>query len=301
MTAILVVDDSPVDRRLAGGLVEKRLGVHVTYAADGKEAATTIEQSPPDLVLTDLQMPHMNGLDLVDHIRKRHPLIPVILMTAHGSDEIAAQALKRGAASYVPKAKLAEDLADTIESVLSVANAQRDQHRLLECLTQTESHFVLDNDATLIPPLVGHLEAGLTRMKLSDETGLIQIAIALREAIINAMEHGNLEADSALRERDGGTYSKLLEERRRQEPYKDRRVHVMSRESRDEAMYVVRDEGPGFDPSILPDPTDPGNLEKVSGRGLLLIRTFMDEIHHGDNGRELTMIKRRETTFMARL
>jgi anti-sigma regulatory factor (Ser/Thr protein kinase) len=67
----------------------------------------------------------------------------------------------------------------------------------------------------------------------------------------------------------------------------------MSRESRDEAVYVVRDEGPGFDPSILPDPTDPSNLEKVSGRGLLLIRTFMDEIHHDDSGREITMIKRR--------
>jgi anti-sigma regulatory factor (Ser/Thr protein kinase) len=181
----------------------------------------------------------------------------------------------------------------TIESVLSVANADREHRRLLECLTQTESHFVLENDVSLIPPLVGHLEAGLTRMKLADETGLIQIAIALREAIVNAMEHGNLEASSLLREGDGDEYNTLLNERRRQEPYCDRRVHVMSRESRDEAVYVVRDEGPGFDPSILPDPTDPSNLEKVSGRGLLLIRTFMDEIHHDDSGREITMIKRR--------
>jgi anti-sigma regulatory factor (Ser/Thr protein kinase) len=73
----------------------------------------------------------------------------------------------------------------------------------------------------------------------------------------------------------------------------------MSRESRDEALYVVRDEGPGFDPSILPDPTDPANLEKVSGRGLLLIRTFMDEIHHDDHGREITMVKRREANTVA--
>jgi CheY-like chemotaxis protein len=283
---------------LAGGLLEKRLGVRATYAKDGKEAVAALQQSEPDVVLTDLQMPHMNGLELVEYIRKRHPLVPVILMTAHGSDEIAAQALKRGAASYVPKSKLSEEVASTIESVLSVAKVEREHRRLLECLTQTESHFVLENDATLIPPLVGHLEAGLNRMRLSDETGLIQIAIALREAILNAMEHGNLEADSKLREHDGQEYYKLLEERRRQDPYRNRRIHLISRETRDEAIYVVRDEGPGFDPSILPDPTDPTNLEKVSGRGLLLIRTFMDEIHHGDNGRELTMVKRRDSAII---
>jgi CheY-like chemotaxis protein/anti-sigma regulatory factor (Ser/Thr protein kinase) len=295
MTTILVVDDSPVDRRLAGALVEKRLGLNVAYAADGKEAVAIIDQAAPDLVLTDLQMPHMSGLELVEHIRRRHPLVPVILMTAHGSDEIAAQALKKGAASYVPKVKLADELADTVQSVLSVAKVDREHRRLLECLTQTESHFVLENDPTLIPPLIGHLEAGLTRMKLCDETGLIQIAIALREAIINAMEHGNLEADSKLREDSGEQYYKLLAERRQQEPYSERRVHVVSRESRDEAVYIVRDEGPGYDPSILPDPTDPANLEKVSGRGLLLIRTFMDEVDHDDRGREITMVKRCES------
>ena len=57
--------------------------------------------------------------------------------------------------------------------------------------------------------------------------------------------------------------------------------------------YVITDEGPGFDPSSLPDPTDLENLEKASGRGLLLIRTFMDEVQHNDRGNELTMVFRR--------
>ena len=78
-------------------------------------------------------------------------------------------------------------------------------------------------------------------------------------------------------------------------PYRDRRIHVVVRESRTEAVYVVRDEGPGFDPSTLPDPTDPANLEKCSGRGLLLIRTFMDHVDHDNQGREITMIKRCES------
>ena len=59
-------------------------------------------------------------------------------------------------------------------------------------------------------------------------------------------------------------------------------------------MYVVRDEGPGFDPSALPDPLDPANMENASGRGLLLIRTFMTEVRHSERGNEITMIRRAE-------
>ncbi len=56
-------------------------------------------------------------------------------------------------------------------------------------------------------------------------------------------------------------------------------------------MFVVRDEGQGFDPALLPDPTDPVNLERVSGRGLLLIQTFMDRVEHNARGNEITMVK----------
>ena len=59
---------------------------------------------------------------------------------------------------------------------------------------------------------------------------------------------------------------------------------------------MIRDEGPGFDPDGLPDPTDPENLTKASGRGVLLIRTFMDEVRFNDTGNEITMIKRCSTT-----
>jgi anti-sigma regulatory factor (Ser/Thr protein kinase) len=67
----------------------------------------------------------------------------------------------------------------------------------------------------------------------------------------------------------------------------------VARESVDNVVYIIRDEGPGFDPSLLPDPTDQANLKMISGRGLLLIRTFMDEVHHDPTGTQITMIKRR--------
>ncbi len=54
----------------------------------------------------------------------------------------------------------------------------------------------------------------------------------------------------------------------------------------------MTDEGHGYDPASLPDPTDPANLDRACGRGLLLIRTFFDEVRHGKNGTEIVMVKR---------
>jgi anti-sigma regulatory factor (Ser/Thr protein kinase) len=68
---------------------------------------------------------------------------------------------------------------------------------------------------------------------------------------------------------------------------------VTARLALEEAVWVIRDKGSGFDPSKLADPTDPENLLKSSGRGLFLIRTFMDEAHHSESGNQITMIKRR--------
>jgi anti-sigma regulatory factor (Ser/Thr protein kinase) len=57
------------------------------------------------------------------------------------------------------------------------------------------------------------------------------------------------------------------------------------------AEFVIADEGPGFDPNSLPDPTDPANLESVGGRGLLLIQTFMDEMRFNAAGNQITIVK----------
>ena len=261
MATILVVDDSAVDRRMAGSLLEKMTDIHAVYAADGKEALQVIGDKNPDLVLTDLQMPEMDGLELTKQIRERHRHLPVILMTAFGSEDIAIQALQRGAASYVPKKKLASELAETVQNVLGIAQAGRSQQRLLECLTQSESHFLLDNDPTMIPPLLGYLQENLVRMNLCDEIGKIRVSVALQESLVNAIYHGNLEVSSELREKDDKAYQALIDERRRQKPYRSRRVEIIARETPGEATYIIRDEGPGYDPSSLPDPTDPVNLE----------------------------------------
>lgn len=299
MTTVLVVDDSAVDRRLAGGLLEKNADWTVAYAADGQEAIDRFESQVPDVVVTDLQMPNLNGLELVEAVRARNPLVPVILMTAHGSEDIAVQALQRGAASYVAKANLGRDLLETVENVLAIARADRRHDRLMECLTHSDTTFVLDNDPSLIPPLVDYLQEHIARVGLCDETGRIRLGIALEEALLNALYHGNLEVSSDyLREASSDLLEPdrvdPIEERRNRAPYCDRRIHIHARIAPSEATFVIRDEGPGFDPSVFPQAGDPASLERETGRGLMLIRTFMDEVRYNDRGNEVTMTKRRD-------
>ncbi|MCS7016937.1 MAG: response regulator [Gemmatales bacterium] len=295
MTTILVVDDALADRILVQGLLDKSLECQVVQAGNGQEAVEQLKRQLPDLIVTDLLMPDMNGFELVDYVRRHHPAVPVIIMTAHGSEEIAIQALRRGAASYVPKKLLARDLAETVQNVLTLASARREQERLFtESWVATTTRFRLANDVTLVPPLIEFVNQNLARLRLCDETGLIRVAVALREALVNAIYHGNLEVSSSVYEQDEKAYYRLIEERRQCEPYRSRRVEFVAEESPSEARYTVRDEGPGFDPRLIPDPTDPANLERTCGRGLLLIRTFMDEVYHNDKGNEIVMIKRRE-------
>jgi CheY-like chemotaxis protein/anti-sigma regulatory factor (Ser/Thr protein kinase) len=301
MTKILIVDDNPIDRQLAGRLLQKYTGwgdlapenaLTIIHANDGVEATALAEREKPDLILTDLHMPNRDGLELVEEIKLKQLGIPIVLMTAHGSEEIAIQALKTGAASYVPKKLLAQDLVETVLSVLDAHQANRSHARLLECLTQSESHFTLDNEPALIPPLIGYLKDSRFRICGSDETGLVRITLALREAVLNAMHHGNLELSSTLREGDEKQYHELTAQRKTAKPYASRRVYVAAKDTPEGSTYMIRDEGPGFDPSKLPDPLDPENMDKISGRGLLLIRTFMDEVKHNAKGNEITMVKR---------
>src|SRR5262249_40751573 len=159
-------------------------------------------------------------------------------------EEIAVKALQKGAASYVPKRQLAKELVPTIQNILEVTLGENETPAALDWLVQTESIFVLDNDIATIPPLVSYLQANLLRLRIVDETALIQVGVALREAIVNAVIHGNLEVSSSLREESGNAFMDLVEARRRQLPYSARRVRVISRETRQEVTYVVVDEGP---------------------------------------------------------
>jgi len=99
---ILVVDDEPNVRKVLGAMLEQA-GYLTTRAATGDEALGLVRAQDPDLVITDLKMPGMDGLGLLRRMKEGFPEIPVILLTAHGTVEAAVEAMKQGALDFLAK------------------------------------------------------------------------------------------------------------------------------------------------------------------------------------------------------
>ena len=149
--------------------------------------------------------------------------------------------------------------------------------------------FSLENDTSLIGPVIDQLQRHLPSWARPDE---IRLGMALNEALVNAMHHGNLEADSRLRQDDESKYIEVINERLDQSPFQDRRVRLQADFSPNSVTFTVTDEGSGFDPDSVLDSTAGENLTRLGGRGLLLINTFMDEVHHNKQGNQIKLIKR---------
>ena len=293
MTLVLVVDDSAMDRSLAGGLLQKHAKCDVVYAVDGQTALETVRERNPDLIVTDMQMPVMNGLELVAQLRQNSIQTPVILMTATGSEDLAVEALRNGASSYVPKRVLSKQLVDTARMVLSVANEDREQVVLMSRLLSHSEVYQLHNRSEECRSVSRHLQQTLTRIWNLDRTARMRIGLALEEALLNALYHGNLEVSSELKERADNSFYELASRRQNESPYCDRRIEVASYMTADEVRFVITDGGNGFDVANLPDPTDPENLTRPSGRGVMLMHAFMDEVKFNEKGNSVSLTKRR--------
>lgn len=291
---ILVVDDSLIDRRVAARVLQQEGGWHAVFATNGVEALAMMEKSAPRLVLTDLQMPQMDGLMLVEQIRDKHPHVPVVLMTGTGSEEIAVRALKAGAASYVPKRNLATALVPALSQVLAASRIDEPRLHMLSCITQQDVRFTLPCDPALIPAVAAHLREPVLAMGLCDATGATRVGIALEEALSNAMYYGNLEVPSGLRQKDEAAFHEQVARRRAAPQYRDRQVRVFVNVTMAEAAYVIFDQGPGFDATRLSDEAQPCDLDKPGGRGMVLMRTFMDQVTYSKTGTMVSMLKKRE-------
>lgn len=291
---ILVADDSTLVHHLVERILKVRPDLSPEFVSDGRAALEVVAADPPDLILTDLDMPGLGGLELVETLNRNQCSVPVVLMTAHGSEDVAVRALRTGAANYVPKKDLMGQLIDTVDSVLAVLAADRQRRRTMTCLTRRESWFELGNDPDLIAPLSSLMREELYAVGFCDRTTSVRVGVALTEALTNAVLHGNLELSTDLRQDEDDQFFKLMEQRRGEAPYRDRRVRISARLDGQAATYEIQDEGPGFDHERIGHTVETCDLTRIGGRGLLLIRTFMDEVTYLGGGSHLVMVKRRE-------
>jgi CheY-like chemotaxis protein len=284
--------------QVIAGLLAKDLEWVVEFAESGAQALSQMEFTLPDVLVTDMVMPGMNGLELVSALRREYPQVPVILITGQGSETLAVEALKQGAASYVAKNQLGAKLLETVEEVLALSRIKRSRDRLLECMAASQSVFKLDNDPALIARMVETIQQTASDLKLLDDTELRRLGVAATEALFNALFHGNLELPTlevhqARAEALHGRTSPAVKQRANEPPYRDRRIAVRTHFTRKEIRVVIRDEGPGFKTKGLPQAHDPKAIDQKGGRGLVLMRSFMDEILFNDSGNEVTLVKMR--------
>jgi len=133
---ILVVDDEKAMLLALKGLLSKE-GYQVETAANGAEGLRAIETGSFHVVLTDLSMNGVGGMQVLEHARRFDPDLAVIMITAHGSEKIAVQAMKLGAADYVPKPFDNDELRVIVRRVMETVLLRRDHRRLLDQVSDT--------------------------------------------------------------------------------------------------------------------------------------------------------------------
>jgi DNA-binding NarL/FixJ family response regulator len=118
-TRVLLADDHTLVRAGIRALLEKLPGVEVTgEAGDGREVIDLIQTNQPDVVLMDISMPGLNGLQALARITKDFPLVRVIILSMHPNDEYVLQALKSGASGYLLKRAATAELPVALKSVV---------------------------------------------------------------------------------------------------------------------------------------------------------------------------------------
>ena len=201
------------------------------------------------------------GLELED--RAHFDLLVTDLVNRELVDGETVRSFKMSVTSSQARRAVAE-LHDIIEKTLSFKLNRIDSSQAV-CLRE-KIDLELPSDLTLMNAVLEYL---LDRV---DKLGLVAVEqsnlfVALDEAFVNAVRHGN-----------------------RNDPCK--LLRVTAELSGREAIFTVEDEGEGFDVHDSPDPTDPANLFKSSGRGVLLIYNIMDEVEYSRGGAKLKMVKR---------
>lgn len=286
---ILLVEDDPAVRRALADVL-RHFGYEPWEAADGREAFAIFSRNPADIVITDVRMPGISGLELLARIKQTAPETCVVIMTGYGGEDTAIQAIRNGASNYFKKPVNLAEFTYAVGVLADLVRSRR-EHTFDQRLLERESRTVrLGNDLDAIYPVIRELTVSAAAFGFDVES----VRIALLEALTNAIEHGSLgisleKKRAALRD---GSLRELYRSRAALVPWKERSVRAEYELTPARISCRVTDEGDGFDWRALPDCTDPENLLAGSGRGIVVIRLSMDEVRFNDRGNEITLIKR---------
>ncbi|MGQ9631963.1 MAG: response regulator [bacterium] len=259
---LLVVDD---DENIAAlikiGLESEGYEVDVAY--DGQSALEKVHSNPRyDLIVLDLMMPGLDGYEVCKELKtqREYNPIPILMLTAKRSEEDRIQGLRVGADGYMTKPFDLADLSRTVGELV----LEREEMMKSRGIRERVSLSISSEIAYLRQ--VNQLVSKLYSSTDLDEDDIVALDLALNEIGSNAIIHGN-----------------------RLDPNKIVEISYTMYEDRIELR--IRDEGLGFEPDSVPDPTSDERLYSPSGRGIYMIRKLMDDVKYLGSGNEVVMTK----------
>jgi CheY-like chemotaxis protein/anti-sigma regulatory factor (Ser/Thr protein kinase) len=268
---VLIVEDSKTMQTFLLNLLKKE-DYEVVVAEDGESGMKLFQQGldegdPFDIVMTDVVMPGMSGLEVLKQVKTLNYDTVVVVLTSDANVDTAIEALNLGANNFLHKPPNSEE----ILNVMWRATKHREiflENEELNPFTERSIHIEIPSQLKFIKGIAHNIIADAKLMGYDERDLRDKIPVTVDEAVTNAIKHGN----------------KFQE---------DKKVTIDVSMDTERIKIVVVDEGKGFDVSRVPDPTDPTNFLKPSGRGILFMNIGMDEVRYNETGNMLTLIKYR--------
>jgi CheY-like chemotaxis protein len=298
-TSLLIVDDEEVIR----SVLQHRLGqidrLEIATAKDGRQAVEILDERMFDVVLTDIRMPGIDGLELLRRIKSRWPETAVIIMSGYADMSDTIEALRHGAVDFLQKPFELNKVVESVERVLQMKSIDYSRKEALIYLEEERRVFVIPNQLGLCPIVAAEVSKNVADKGITDVSFLESVRVALNEMLINAIEHGNLGITYDEKTRvieEMLDYPSFVRKRAEGDGMDERKVRLDYYLDSEHVRFVITDEGDGFDHDSLPDPTNPENLLSPHGRGILITRIYMDEVTYNERGNQVTLIKRKDAS-----
>lgn len=270
---VLLVDDSVTDRTRAAGLIRKAHPDWDVVLADSAEQALQILATQSvDMVVSDLIMPEMDGRQLLTIMTADYPLTPVVLITAQGDDQVAADCIGQGAVHYVNKQQLVSDLVPVLEQVLLAETQTLETCHVLQQVVRNSLRFEIDSDLKQISSLIDFLRRRLHSMQIFSARKVRDISTAVKEALLNAHFHGRSQSA----ETSGAE-----------------RIRLSMQLDQEAVTFQITDEGPGFDPTQILSTSSQTTQQRSITNGLQRMQALMDRVEFNSTGNQVTLIEYR--------
>lgn len=293
---ILIADDEEQIIDILGMHFDK-WGYEYDGAENGEVALAKIKESPPDLLVTDIKMPKMDGLQLIERIQADGIALPVVVITAYLDINNAIKALRLGAVNFFKKPFDFQAIRETVYKIERLRASRVEKQLALDYLETRNIRFVIPSNIDLIDGVSSYITDRAIDLGIIPVHQKFYTQLAIDEAISNAILHGNFRIKALQAEgKQNLTREELYRLRAKEPEFSEKKVFIDSTIDTTKLEVVVTDEGEGFDITEIPDPTNTEHVFRYHGRGIFVMNNVMDQVKFNDTGNSITLVKMKANT-----